>query len=136
MEASGPSVPAEATDAAAKEPDGSERRTTPRLKMDLEVSLTSESHVFVGLMGDVSTGGVFVPTYELKPRGAIIEIEFTLPSGLVQVKGEVRWIREQSDHAPPGLGIAFVDLTDDVRERIEAFCRQRAPTYYDIESDG
>ncbi len=126
----------EAKAATDDELTGAERRTKPRLKLDLEISLTSETHVFVGLTGDISTGGVFVPTYQLKPIGSLIDIEFTLPTGLVQAKGEVRWIREQSDYAPPGIGIAFLELPTEDRERIETFCRLRSPTYYDIETDG
>jgi hypothetical protein len=32
----------------------------------------------------------------------------------------------------PGLGVAFDDLSDDARSRIEAFCAERAPWYYDL----
>ncbi len=33
----------------------------------------------------------------------------------------------------PGLGIAFVGLSEQDRQRIDAFCAQRAPVYVDVE---
>jgi uncharacterized protein (TIGR02266 family) len=110
-----------------------ERRSTPRVALEIEVSLTSEAYFFVGLTGDVGAGGVFVPTYQLRPVGSMIDMEFTLPEGKVQARGRVRWVREARDGMPSGLGIAFESLADAERERIEDLCRKRSPIYYDID---
>src|SRR4051812_13463680 len=74
-----------------------ERRVSPRVPLDIEVSLTSESQFYVGLTGDLSEGGLFVPTYQSHRIGAPVDIELTIPSGVVRARGTVRWIRETSD---------------------------------------
>lgn len=111
-----------------------ERRSTPRVAMEVEVSLTSEAYFYVGLTGDVGAGGVFVPTYQLRPVGSVIDIDFALPSGTVHARGRVRWVREAREGAPSGLGIAFEKLEEEDRQRIEQLCSARSPIYYDVEN--
>jgi uncharacterized protein (TIGR02266 family) len=110
-----------------------ERRSRPRVAIAIEVSLTSESHFYAGLTGDVSGGGVFVSTYEPHPMGSRVDIELALPEGPVRARGVVRWVREMANGVAPGLGIAFEHLSDDDQSAIERFCEERAPIYYDVE---
>ena len=110
-----------------------QNRLAQRHALGVEVSLTSESQFFVGLTGNISTGGVFVATYETRAVGSRIDLEFTLPSGIVRARGIVRWLRVTRDGGTPGFGVAFEELTRDERTRIESFCKERAPLYYDVE---
>jgi uncharacterized protein (TIGR02266 family) len=110
-----------------------ERRARARVAIAIDVSLTSESHFYAGLTGDVSGGGVFVSTYEPHPIGSRVEIELALPLGPVHARGVVRWVREMADGLAPGLGIAFEHLSDDDQRAIESFCEERAPIYYDVD---
>lgn len=123
------------TDAAAMtKPDRDshgDRRSFDRVPLETEVSLSSESQFFAGLSGDISTGGVFVATYRVLPVGAHVTVEFALGDRAVSTKGTVRWLREASGDTPPGVGIAFDELTDESRRDIVAFCERRAPLYYD-----
>ena len=41
--------------------------------------------------------------------------------------------RALTEHAPPGVGLGFVDLGDEDRAEIERFCRTRTPLYYDVD---
>ena len=110
-----------------------ERRTAPRIPIEVDVSLTSESHFFAGLTGDISEGGVFVATWRPVAVGTTLDLVLSLPGGPpVNVRGQVRWIRSQVEGAAPGLGVAFHDLSQESRSRIEAFCAERAPWYYDV----
>jgi uncharacterized protein (TIGR02266 family) len=108
-----------------------ERTNAPPL--NVEISLTSEAYFYTGLTGDIGEGGLFVPTYELRPLGTTVDVEFKLPSGTVQVRGRVRWVREAKDGIAPGLGIEFEDLGNEDRARVEEICRERPAIYYDVD---
>ena len=84
--------------------DGSERRQRgdKRVFIEVEIGLSTESHFYTGLSLDVSTGGVFVATYEAAPPGTAVALYFVLPDGhVVNAEGVVRWTREASGDAPP-----------------------------------
>lgn len=110
-----------------------ERRADVRVALEVEVSLSSESHFFVGISGDVSRGGLFVVTWRTLEVGTPIFVAVDLPDGRLLADGEVRWAREAVDGASPGLGIAFTGLSEAERCRIDSFCADRAPLYFDVE---
>ncbi len=114
---------------------GRERRRggeSPRVFVEVEIGLTTESHIYTGLSLDVSTGGVFVATYDPAPAGTAVSLHFVLPDGyVVNAEGVVRWTRNESADAPPGMGVAFVQISVDALNRIAAFCASRPPLYFD-----
>lgn len=112
---------------------GNERRADVRVAVQVEVSLVSESNFFVGLSGDVSHGGLFVVTWRKLPAGTPIFVAIDFPEGRLLADGAVRWVREAAEGVTPGVGIAFIGLSDEARRRIDDFCAQRAPLYVDIE---
>jgi uncharacterized protein (TIGR02266 family) len=116
----------------ARDSYAAERRSSPRVGLEIEVSLTSEPYFFVGLTGDIGAGGIFVPTYQLSPVGSAVDIDLKLPSGTIHARGRVRWVREAREGTPSGLGIAFEKLEDEDRARIEELCRQRSPIFYEV----
>jgi uncharacterized protein (TIGR02266 family) len=95
--------------------------------------LWSDSHFFSGLSGDISEGGLFLSTYRPLFVGVAVDVEFTLPGTerAIHARGEVRWIREHSEELPRGLGIAFEQLSEEDRNEIHAFCRERPALYYE-----
>jgi len=115
-------------------PASSERRTVARVNIELEVSFSSDSQFYVGLTGDLSEGGLFVSTYRSLPVGAAISLALSLPDGPVFARGQVRWVRDAVEGVTPGVGVAFEDLTEPDRVRIQAFCAARPPWYYDVDA--
>jgi uncharacterized protein (TIGR02266 family) len=112
--------------------DDGDRRSYERVPLETEVSMVSDSQFFAGLSGDVSNGGIFVATYRRLPLGARVSIHFSVPDdGVVVANGTVRWIRESSEDAPPGIGIEFDDLPRESMVDIAAFCERRTPLYHD-----
>src|SRR5947207_2911002 len=75
-------------------PGGVEQRAHHRAELQVEVTFSSDSHFFVGLTNDISTGGVFVSTYRPLEIGQQVQLDFALPEGTIQVKGTVRWRRD------------------------------------------
>lgn len=116
----------------SRPPDGMEHRAHHRSELQVEVTLNSDSHFFVGLTNDISNGGLFVSTYKPLEVGARLELEFALPEGIVRVKGTVRWRRDSSELSP-GVGIAFDELSEEHAKLINHFCDKRPPLYYDLD---
>lgn len=114
--------------------DGSERRALrdKRVCVEVEIGLTSESHIYTGLSLDVSTGGVFVATYDPAPAGTCVSLYFVLPDGhVVNAEGVVRWTRAATEDAPPGMGVAFAHISAESLQHIAGFCASRPPLYFD-----
>jgi uncharacterized protein (TIGR02266 family) len=105
------------------------RRNSQRFQVELELTLQSESTIWIGHAENVSDGGVFVATKELKPIGTEIELTIKLPGNLLPVwtLGVVCWIRETSGRvdAPLGMGVQFRLIADDALRRIRDFVRER-----------
>ena len=111
-----------------------EHRASPRTSIEVELHISSDSHFFSGLSGDLSEGGLFVSTYRQLALGSLVDLEFSVPGSEhpVHARGEVRWHRDASPDAPPGVGIAFEELPDEDRAAIQRFCTMRPPLYYDV----
>jgi uncharacterized protein (TIGR02266 family) len=111
------------------------RRQVPRFSIETEIGFQSDSNFFTGFTEDVSEGGLFVATYDNRPIGAKLCINFTLPNGyLVSAEGIVRWTREYNGATPnvhPGMGVQFTVLAKDDRAEINRFIRKREPMFYE-----
>jgi uncharacterized protein (TIGR02266 family) len=115
------------------------RRKKPRsydlLRLDVEVSLWSESHFYAGLSGGASPAGLFVATYQPPRPGERVLVRVELLGEPIEVEGIVQWQRAASEHAPPGVGVALADLAPQARRLVDAFCAARPPMYYELEND-
>jgi uncharacterized protein (TIGR02266 family) len=111
------------------------RRQTPRFRGELEISLRSDSQFWVGTTTNLSEGGVFVATRELKPIGTEVELVIRLPDLFVPLwtLGIVRWIRDAPSgaDAPLGMGLQWKLLSDEALQAIHRFVGQRPPLRVD-----
>jgi len=57
----------------------------------------------------------------------------SLPDGELRAKGTVRWSRDTSSGAAPGVGVAFDELAPADVERIARFCELRTPLLHDAD---
>lgn len=112
-----------------------EHRASPRVSLSVDIHMSSDSHFFTGLSGDISEGGIFVSTYRPLAIGDEVELELTLPGSAdpFTARGTVRWIREHSADHPRGFGVSFDVLADGERARIHDFCARRPPLYYELD---
>jgi len=76
---------------------------------------------------------LFVVTWRKLPVGTPIFVAIDLVDGRLLADGEVRWAWHAADGMSPGLGIAFTGISEQDLRRIDAFCAQRAPLYFDVE---
>ena len=94
-----------------------ERRADPRTGLDSEVWLGQEG-VFTRTMSkltDISVGGARIRTPETYQVGSTLSLRFTLGSGFIASTAVVRYFRSGS------LGVEFIDLSSEDREKLEAF---------------
>lgn len=110
------------------------KRQQPRVRMQVKIDFSSDNNFYSGFSTNLSDGGVFIATVKLVPIGTSMELYFRLPGGEgVETKGIVRWVREVDDRNPanmPGLGVQFVDLSEEAKKAIAAFVREREPMFF------
>jgi uncharacterized protein (TIGR02266 family) len=115
-------------------PGGDDRRKSPRAVLQTEIGFESDSNFYVGFSEDVSEGGMFIATYNLREVGEHVELTFTLPDGkVVNAKGVVRWIRVHSEDSDghPGFGVQFESLEGEDKSAVAAFAQARSPLFFD-----
>jgi uncharacterized protein (TIGR02266 family) len=116
--------------------DAARRREHSRFCVDLDVTVGSDHNFYAGFAENLSAGGVFIATHKLKPVGSKIELSINLPDGVqMQALGEVRWIRvfNETSDTPPGMGVKFIDVSDDAVSAINGFLARRDPLFFDDE---
>ncbi len=124
--------PAEPTPPPAA--NGSERRAEHRARLDVAITLTSADNFFSGFARNLSSGGLFVSTFDLRPVGEAVDVRFSLPGGrTIEARAVVRWVREVQPDEPdiwPGMGLQFADLAPDDALAIDGFMDLREPIFF------
>ena len=101
-----------------------DRRFYTRLKRSFRIRWKDRDLDFLGVTGDLCPGGVFVVTDTLLPVHTVLDMEIWLERELpARCRGEVIWVnRGQVVSYPPGFGVQFVDLSDDVLTMLLMVC--------------
>ncbi|HYJ11561.1 MAG TPA: PilZ domain-containing protein, partial [Polyangiaceae bacterium] len=105
-------------------------------RVDVELGVSGPSNLYRSLSGAdlLSSGGIFVATYEKPPPlGADVRVSLRFPSGpSCELSGSVAWVRDAlGEDAPPGFGVRFADLSEEVRELVQAYSEAREPMLYE-----
>ena len=112
-----------------------DQRKHNRVQVHVAITLQSESNFWTGVTMDMSTGGLFVATYNILPIGTKLDVNIDLAgkSDAIQSRAEVRWIREYRDdnEMTPGMGIQFLDMSKDDTDRVNAFINNRDTLLYE-----
>lgn len=99
------------------------------------LSLNTDHQFYTGFSSDIDEGGIFVSTFEPKPKGSEVVINFKLPGDKpVSAKGIVHFVREYNPMAPdtaPGMGVKFTKLMPSDKKAIEEFMESRSAMFYD-----
>ena len=116
-----------------------ELRADGRVDIDIKIDLGSDHNFYTGLTQNISTGGVFVATNQIRPVGTKLMVQFSLPGSAqpTEVMTEVRWLRQrsilQADSGVQGMGLRFLDLPDAAAVAVTAFAHKRESLFYDDE---
>lgn len=109
-----------------------DRRSSPRVAIEAEIGLNSETNFYLGFTEDLSDGGLFIATYDVLQVGAKLTVRFQLPEGQeVVANGRVVWVRDAHEDVAPGMGIQFESLRPDDRAAILSFIELRPALFYE-----
>jgi type IV pilus assembly protein PilZ len=109
-----------------------DRRRAPRVLVDLEVDYASEDNYLFAYVTDISDTGIFVRTTTPEEPGTHLNLRFAAATGEapIECEGEVIWVNPYRPGAPdnlhPGMGIRFVGLDDELRQRLVELIRRFA----------
>lgn len=119
-----------------------EQRTSKRylseISVDLSVSGDSSHTFYTGFTEDISAGGLFLETHQIYPVGSVMKINLSILGKKIALKAVVRWIKspdtfDGGNDIHPGMGLQFVDLSQENKSIIETFIQQREPMFVDID---
>jgi len=127
----GPKVKGDAAAARPAPVSDAERRHRPRVLVDLEVDYASEENYLFAYITDISATGIFVLTTTPEAPGTHLNLRFSSEdSKHIEIEGEVIWVNPYRPGAPdnlhPGMGIRFVSLDNELRDRLLALIRRFA----------
>jgi hypothetical protein len=94
----------------------------------------SPTNFYKGLSGNdiIDHGGLFVSTYVPPKIGTPIRLKVSLPGGYeFEANAVVKWTREQGGDAPPGFGAQFTGITQEARQLVYRYVRNREPLFHD-----
>jgi uncharacterized protein (TIGR02266 family) len=103
-------------------------RKHPRAKARLEVAMKFKS--FQDSLQKTRTlnigrGGMFLASTQFSKVGDIVEFEISFNEGELETikgTGEIMWQRTEPEPSlPQGMGIRFIDLPDDVADKLDKF---------------
>lgn len=102
-------------------------RQFERASVAVEVHYRTAGSFLVSYSLNLSKGGLFLETNDLLPVGTKLSVRFTIPGALesIDAKASVMWVRRgiSTDGSPPGLGLAFRDLDDNIGKQIDELVR-------------
>lgn len=102
-------------------------RSSPRIPLEIDVTYVWErSGARSARTTNLSSGGVLMNAPDTDvPVGASLELRFTLPGSPDETRLHARVVAHQMQS--PNYNIAFYEVSDDVRERLERFVAARLP---------
>jgi uncharacterized protein (TIGR02266 family) len=114
-----------------------DRRDSVRCRYDIEVGVASDHKLFVGLVSDISAGGLFLATDESLDKGDHVEVRFSIPGSnyVFEKRAVVRWLRpmdtETDSRTRAGAGLRLENLSDDEKRILNAFLAVHEPIFFD-----
>jgi uncharacterized protein (TIGR02266 family) len=109
--------------------DGAERRQWQRVLVDLQVDYGEQDNYLFAYIKDISATGIFIKTQKPEEPGTQLNLRFTPSDGgqELQLEGEVIWVNRFRPGNPeslnPGMGVRFVGLDAEQRDRLDQFVK-------------
>jgi type IV pilus assembly protein PilZ len=99
-----------------------DRRSYDRFDVEWSVDCVADDTFLYASIANISEMGIFVRTDEPKVEGTKVVLAFAPPGHEpFKLDGEVAWVnrvRPGGDNPNPGMGVRFVTLSPDERERL------------------
>jgi len=115
----------------------SDRRELARKAFDIQVGIATDHRLFVGLVSNISAGGLFIATDEQLRKGDLVEVRFSIPghNHVFDKQATVVWTRPLAEgsnqRTKAGAGVKFSDLTDEETKMLNGFLQIHEPIFFD-----
>lgn len=118
------------------ETDAHDRRSSERIAVTWSVDCRTGATFLYASIRNISEMGIFVETRDPLPVGTTLTLFFAPPGSddPFLLTGRVQWVNKLkplADNPNPGMGIRFVDLTSEARERLVEVIHTIAYVRYD-----
>jgi uncharacterized protein (TIGR02266 family) len=101
---------------------GIERRRLPRYDAELSVDWSSGENFLFSYIANISEMGIFIRSDDPPKIGTALRLRFSTDEGdPLELDGVVVWVnpvRPEGENLNPGMGVRFVDLSAEQRERV------------------
>jgi type IV pilus assembly protein PilZ len=102
--------------------DETERRSAERIAVSWNVDCVAEDTFLYASIANISAMGIFIRTTEPLAVGTPVDLAFAPPDHEpFRLRGQVAWVnrvRENGDNPNPGMGVRFMELSSESRERL------------------
>lgn len=102
-----------------------EPRKTPRVPVRMRVEIQEQAPQRYLTAVNISEGGMYLRTHAPLPENTLLHLTFTLPldPDSIRVAGSVVRTARLGAHleTEPGMGLRFVDISDDMRNKVRNF---------------
>jgi uncharacterized protein (TIGR02266 family) len=93
---------------------------------------------WTGLARNISSGGLFVNTYNIPAIGASVDVRFKLPGAAeaLRLQAEVVWTRDEKVADDPnhvGFGARFLGLTREAEAALNLYLKKIETIFHDVD---
>jgi two-component system, cell cycle response regulator DivK len=94
-------------------------RQKDRVPYYSQVTIRDDDDLYYGMTGDISSGGLFIATFDRLPAEGEVQLSFTLPGDnttLIETRGRVVWMNSKNRPVSPfpeGFGVEFTGLSSN-----------------------
>jgi type IV pilus assembly protein PilZ len=105
-----------------------DKRRSVRRPVEIKVDYRSVGRFLTDYSRNLSRGGLFVETCLPLEPGESVRLRLTLPDmeTPLALDGVVKWVSRREDDIghPPGMGIEFVGVDDELRRHVDRLVNQ------------
>jgi len=112
---------------------GKDKRRSPRasIKARVDYEIESEDTFLFEYTTNLSRDGIFLQTNNPLEPDTVLSLRFNVPESnrVIEVQGKVIWVNEfrpKGENLNPGMGIQFIDLSDDDKDLITKLIKKKA----------
>ncbi len=106
----------------SSQPPGSNRRSYERFEASLQVDYTHGENFLFSYVCNISEMGIFIYSKTPLSVGTRLRVRFSPPGeDSFEMQGQVAWVnpvKDASDDINPGMGVRFLEMSADQRERV------------------
>jgi type IV pilus assembly protein PilZ len=116
----------------AAEEGPNERRRFIRIPKKFKLVYSTPKAFVENFLSNIGQGGVFIPTNAPLETGTQCDVKIVLPDGKeeIEIFCEVVWVQKEEIATPEGIslagmGVKFLNLSPEGKERIDAISKER-----------